>query len=956
MGRLSVDFPHLLGNAPGMVHSPEIHLLSGEWDMSTLPEDSTPAYVVQGTLGTAAGYSTLTPNPTLTGPVLAAYAVSRDGIPVAGGVDTRWAEMVAHNPAPGDTLLYRGHAFINTSATPGDFFTLLRGGYPANRVWGAYVYYSGTGFDSFQIVDSNVGVAISEVFDTPVSPGDSLYTGINYASHRLVHQHGAEPVKQGALLNLLGMPDDETFYEIVFLVFSTEVVVLGTGSVSFLCGSSTGGRLPIQGSGEAIPPAGATDGREYKVTVGGSYGAYRTLPGDFAKFYNGMQDLQITRLASRFNTPVYTVRDMTYDEDSDVLTLELSDGTRLETTIVVPPGIETMEFDTNTQELTTVFSDGSEIIVVIPAGGGVTGLTYTPESRELRLTQTGGPDVSTLLPAGVETVSHSNDILTITLTDGTELTTDIAAESGFVAIVDVTPTSPSDNVYDKVLSDGGHVLQSCKSSTPNVTVKVVAVTGKNSFMPVVTVNGLSVPLLRLLSSDTWEGSRSVTLTGPVATLTAMHSEGARDTAQVTIEAAPVITSAILTNLYQQMPGLQTQHASGQSMSLQVSADSPFVNLRVVSDGTTATADVPPGAPFAPVTSRSVTVYAVAPPGGIPGNYAAKVQVQDANGSWSSVASTSNLVYLDDTHPSGLFGTKTYDSGYQALKGGETAQVVFSASNADDVVFTSPTSELSIAAALSFTSPKVVTRVSGGYNVSTTNLRASLTRFANATTAVVDTVVNIADTAATVAAFHGSDRLRSGGTNSAVPSYPVVLAASQRLLTSSPPTLSASSGSWVGAFTTANQGVTWTGYLSISDSDTKGPAVFSGLVAFNLAGIPVAGLDTGTETYTVGGFVRRVVTFTVPPLGNAQAAIGTLVTDTSKLSATNLSKGPSGTPNVVYSSIKQPDVIGGPYTYVVVDAAGVPNPGEGYVYSNDSLNAAGNTVPSNPITFEIEEVA
>ena len=883
MGRLSVDFPHLLGNAPGMTHSPEIHLLSGDWDMSTLPETSTPASVVQGTLGTSGGYSTLTPSPTLVGINPASYVVSRDGIPVAGGIDTRWAELVAHNTHPGDNLLYRGHAFLNTSSTPDDFFALMRGGHPANPVWGAYVQYSDTGLESFQIVSSNVGPAVVGAFASAVSSGDSLFTGINYATHQIVHQHNAESTLPGALLNLTGMPDDETFYQIVFLVFASGTVAFNAGQVSFLCGSSTNGRLPIQGSGEAVPPVGATDGREYKVTVGGSYRSYRTLPGDFAKFYNGMQDLQVTRLASRFTSPVYTVTDMAYDDLSDTLRLELSDGTFLETTITASPGIESMVFDTGAQELTTSLSDGSEIVVAIPTA------------------------------------------------------------AGFVAITDIEATDGG-NVYGKVLSDGGHVVQSCTSSTTSLRVYVVAVTGSLAFKPSVLVNTVPATLTRYGSSDSWTGFADITLAG--STVTAVHGEGSTDTATVTVVAPPVVTSAALTNLYPGAPA-QTKHAAGQSITLSISADQAYDLVEVLTDAGTAT--LAHSFAVASTTSSTHTV-ATANRGTSDVSLPAKVRVRNLAGTWSEVVVTSNSVLLNNTLPTCSLGSVSFLTGFQALAEGDGADVVFTSANADGYSFTSPTGELTITDPLSGVSPKRVTCNTGTtYNIATANLRAVAARAENGTTSsAAQTTVFIANTAAEVSLGGLAARLRSSPAGQA---HVVTLTSTQRL--AGPVTLDASVGTWSGAFSTADQGVHWTRTLLISDSDTKGAAVFSNLAAANLAGIPVAGLQAGTEDYVVGGFMKRVVQF-LPSVSKFRAPIGTSVTNISKLLATNLSKGVAGSHNVSYSAVRVDDPLYGPFTYTVVNGSDVSTPSGSYVYNNDSLNANGNNAEAFPAEFEIEE--
>ena len=118
-----------------------------------------------------------------------------------------------------------------------------------------------------------------------------------------------------------------------------------------------------------------------------------------------------------------------------------------------------------------------------------------------------------------------------------------AGSQGFVAITDITPTSPGDNVGSKVKTDDNNVLQSCTSSTTAITVSVLAVTG-STFKPVVDINGTAATLTRNTLTDVWQGTAAITLTGASPyTVTATHSDGATDTATVTIEAAPEIGRA-----------------------------------------------------------------------------------------------------------------------------------------------------------------------------------------------------------------------------------------------------------------------------------------------------------------------------------------------------------------------------------------------------------------------------
>ena len=132
MGILSQDFPHLLGNAPGMVHSPQVHMLAGDWDMSTPPEPSVPIAVVQGVLSTAGSLFRMAPNTHLVGNAFSCYAVTRDGIATSGGITTDVGKIVLPASGVGDNLLFFGAALINTSAPPEDFLALMRGGVPSS--------------------------------------------------------------------------------------------------------------------------------------------------------------------------------------------------------------------------------------------------------------------------------------------------------------------------------------------------------------------------------------------------------------------------------------------------------------------------------------------------------------------------------------------------------------------------------------------------------------------------------------------------------------------------------------------------------------------------------------------------------------------------------------------------------------------------------------------------------
>ena len=463
-----------------------------------------------------------------------------------------------------------------------------------------------------------------------------------------------------------------------------------------------------------------------------------------------------------------------------------------------------------------------------------------------------------------------------------------AGSQGFVAITDIEPTNPSDNVGNKVKTDDNNVLQSCTSSTTNVTVSVLAVTAGTSFKPTVTVNDVEATLTRNALTDVWTGTAAITLTGSSPhTVTATHSEGATDAATVTIEAAPVISQLEFSGAYSQGVD-QTEHAAGQTLSLTVSSLTPFVALEVIADGTTATQAV--SQTFAATTSKTLTVT-VANQGNTPTTYPAKVRIRNANGTWSVVTASNasasvdgtNVITLNNTQPSLVFGAITYPASQFALKGSESATVAVTESNVDTVSYSSPNSELSI------TNPttggnKTVSRIAGGYNIATNNLSVTVDKTSNATTATFNTVVWIANTAPVITVTTPAARLRSGVTPQ---NHTISINSNQR--TQATPTLNASVGTFGGSWTTANNGLTWTRSLAIADSDTKGAANFSGLSITNLAGIEVTAITTGAA-YTVGGFVQRTLTF---PLWDAnqirEVAIGTQVSDVTKLVAFNVTR-------------------------------------------------------------------
>jgi len=475
-----------------------------------------------------------------------------------------------------------------------------------------------------------------------------------------------------------------------------------------------------------------------------------------------------------------------------------------------------------------------------------------------------------------------------------------AGSQGFVAITDITPTSPGDNVGSKVKTDDNNVLQSCISSTPNITVSVLAVTAGQSFKPSVTVNGVAATLSRNALTDVWTGSAAITLTGASPyTVTATHSNGAIDTATVTYESSPIINSMTFSGAYPNAINGQTEHAAGQKLDLTITSPTLFDAVEVIySNGLTATTAIAVTEIDDTLThTLEVTVADQGSYGtGAPLILPAKARIRNLNGTWSNVFSSSDfggtngthILALNNTRPTVTAGVITYPASQFALKLTEQATVAATYANVDSVLWTS-------ASQLTVSSPTVmgnvtVNRLAGGYNVSTTNLTATAQRVANATSSTTNVVVWIADTPPVITKVLPAARLRSG--ISAQP-HVIRLDSDQRLISidMSAGTISANpAGSFSGVWATANNGLTNTRTLSVADTHPKGTATFTGLSAVNLAGRVTTTVTTDLD-YVLGGFVARTVTMAATP--NREVLIGTLVVDTAKLLVTNFSKGGAG---------------------------------------------------------------
>lgn len=523
--------------------------------------------------------------------------------------------------------------------------------------------------------------------------------------------------------------------------------------------------------------------------------------------------------------------------------------------------------------------------------------------------------------------------------------------AGGIFITDVVPTSTG-TVANKVYQDTS-VLVSCESDTTSVTVSVIALTGSSHLIPRATVNGVAVSNFALDSNKRWAGS--VAITGAGTTITALHEDGGFYAATMTAAVGPALTAFNFSGGY---PGSQTEVKLNDTLTLSWTADKAVTNIEVVNfEACQAKSQVVSG------SSGTFTISVANRGAGTFANQRAKVRCQGTNGIWGDYVMTdahgsgdgSAYVQLNNDVPviaAIAQGNITYPASQAALKDSETATVactITSPSGAFTAAYTSPNGDLSIASPSTYGATKTVTRISGNYNISTTNLQIVATKTTNAATATRTAVVYVAHTAHTIAITQPNARLRSSPTPGS--DYVITITANQQLLNApSLNALTSGQGTWQGAGF-AGSGTTWTRTMRVVDSDSKGTFSYAGAVSTNLAGKVVNTINSG-GSYVLGGFSLRTLTFAAWP--NRESDIGTTVANTAKVRATNLQKYTAGTWNEIYENALtdhnnvNPDLNN---YFTITSPTGVLN-ATGNLFRINDLAVVGNT--SGLWTFECEE--
>ena len=456
------------------------------------------------------------------------------------------------------------------------------------------------------------------------------------------------------------------------------------------------------------------------------------------------------------------------------------------------------------------------------------------------------------------------------------------------------------NISNTVTSSDSYVLDSFRTDNQQIEVHVMALPHED-YKPTVEVETVAVTnMTREAGGPEWTGSVIITLpTTPLfpdtGTITAKSVSGSKHEVIYELKMPPDVLTVAFSGSY---PGTQTEVKTGQTYEVDVTTNVPMTGVRVeVLAGSVRESTVQ----IIPVTSgTSATINVTIQnnhSNAVPELATIRVTAHDVDLSYGDSMTSSSTVQVNNITPTGSIIIGSYSNGFSALASGDTVSVTFSASNYDSgsETISSPSGELNVSSAsIGFTS---VAYLSGGYNVSADNVRLFLTRAANNTTAQVNEHVSIADTLQVITVTEPSRLLSSSAGNLSS----ITITSNQQLYQA--PTLVAPTGTFTGAAFTGGPSI-WSRSLNILDSDTNGTPTWGSLSSVNLAG-KVATAITGNDTYTVGGFTSRQLTF--PAFGN-DVAIGTNVADTAKLVVTAI-----GGTTLTYVSNSTADAGGKTYT-------------------------------------------
>lgn len=512
---------------------------------------------------------------------------------------------------------------------------------------------------------------------------------------------------------------------------------------------------------------------------------------------------------------------------------------------------------------------------------------------------------------------------------------------GGVFFTNIAPTTTG-IVGSKVYTVGtvplNKVIQEASTDTDNVTVTLFAEGGSAFYSPTITITTIPAqaggPIVATLSEDASD-KRAYTAVAQLTNITAdtvvRASSSTNASATVSIiraQAGPAIDTLIIGTL----PGTQTEAKSGDIVPVTGRAPNTATTAQIIASGAAgsiSTLTVGAADSFSPGFKTLTGTFVV---GSGSGAQAVQARAANALGTYGTTFTSTNTKVLNQTFPTIGARSISYPASQSGLKGSESGIVSSTVTNFDTISYTG--TNLTITASTVYAVAKTVTRSGGTYSLGSNNYTITATKSSNNATTTASSAVTIADAAPTAAITIVGSPARLASSPLGV-SYTITISASQSLL--SAPSISASSGTWLGSW--AGSGSVWTRVLRIADADAKGAQTFGSLIATGLAGVVGSVISSGS-VYTVGGFGTRTITF---PAFARFAAIGTTIVDITKVTSSYTGS------SVLTRQTSTVDTFQG---FTIVDAAGNYSATGGYLFVSDSAFANSNT--SGTLQLDIAE--
>ncbi len=402
-------------------------------------------------------------------------------------------------------------------------------------------------------------------------------------------------------------------------------------------------------------------------------------------------------------------------------------------------------------------------------------------------------------------------------------------------IMDVLPIGAG-VVGAKVLSTDGKRVLSCSADLGTVRLSIGCEGATDEYTPVCTVGTIPVALTESSTKRWFTGTVDVPIEEGDNTVLVTTSSGAQTSVDISrLGAGPSVVSIVI-GAY---PGTQTELKQGDVLPITVNTAPEAVEVSVVYSTTANAVNIPV---LDGVATGDITI------GSASGNVTFQVRAKNSFGTYGN-SSTSPAIVLNQTYPSFSAFNVTYPVGQSALKNSESATVSCTVTNADIVVYSA--TGLDIPDQI-YSVSKTVTATSAAYVATGNNYTITATRVANNATSVGNTLVKLATAAPTATITIANSPARLPSSPSGI-DYEIRITPDQLLISS--PSLSASTGTWQGLWTTS--GSYWKRNLRITDASPRGVATFSSLNLSSISNTPGSVISSGAN-YTIGGLSSRIL--------------------------------------------------------------------------------------------------